>query len=466
MKILDELFEQILEIPIADIITDLGYPLKRVGSNYVGASPFREDSSGKSFTTSTIKNTFKDWPLGVYGNGIKFVSLVKELEYLEAAFWLGFKYGIISDKEYEFLKKRFLKDSKNNEKMAKSLEMKYERSKETKIKQKSDIATLDSVYRLFISLTTISDAHMEHLRKERDLTDEEIKEFKFFTFPTRSIGRKFLKMVEESFGGQDVLSNVPGFYRRTGEKKFTFITMNGIGIPIYTPDGKIEAIQIRKDEVKENEQRYMWFSSSFAENDPDGKVELGTGSGAPLSTLIPSSINKKCIFLTEGTFKALKIMKTYNSIACSIQGVSNWKGFVDKIDQIKELDSVKSKVKDKFVLDTVFIAYDADLLYNIGVLKQCVKLGEAAAEKGLDVFYVLWDPEKGKGIDDALIAHAPIQKVNKQIFQQTIDEYIEYIKKEENVNSNEELLFIKKEKLKGHYPVFFELLDKNKKITA
>lgn len=462
MKRLDELFEQILEIPISDIIMDLGFPLKRVGSNYVGLSPFRDDSSGTSFTTSTIKNTFKDWPLGLSGNGIKFVSLINELEYLESAFWLALKYSIISDKEYELLKKRYLKDNKNNEKMAKSLEMKYTRAKETKIKQKADIETLDSVYRLFISLSTLSDNHLMHLKETRELSDEEIKDFKFFTFPTRSIGRKFLKMVEDSFGSQDVLSNVPGFYRRAGDKHFTFITMKGIGIPIYTPDGKIEAIQIRKDEVKENEQRYMWFSSSFAENDPDGKVEFGTGSGAPLSTLIPDVIKNKCIFLTEGTFKAIKILKTYNSIACSIQGVSNWKGFVDKIDQIKELDSVKAKVKDKFVLDTVFIAYDADLLYNIGVLKQSIKLGEAATEKGLDVFYVLWDPEKGKGIDDALIAKAPIQKISNQIFKKTIDDYIEHIKREENISSNEDLLFIKKDKLKGYYPVFFELLSKNK----
>lgn len=460
MKRIDELFEQIQEIPISDIIIDLGWPLKRVGSSYVGLSPFREDSSGKSFSASPAKNIFTDWQLGISGNGIKFVSLVNELDYLEAALWLALKYGLVSESEYEILTKRFSKENKANEKMAKALEIKYSRTKETPIKKKADIETLDTVYRLFIDMCSLSKDHMEHLKNDRELTEKEIKDFKFFTFPTRSIVRKFLKNIEEAYGSQDVLSNIPGFYRRIGGNNFSFITMKGIGIPIYTPDGKIEAIQIRKDEVKENEQRYMWFSSSFAENDPDGKVELGTGSGAPLSTLIPDKINNKCIFLTEGTFKAMKISKTYGSVACSIQGVSNWKGFVENIEKINELGSVKAKLGGRFNLNTVFIAYDADFLYNIGVLKQSIKLGEAAQSKGFDVFYVVWDPEKGKGIDDALIAKAPIQKISKSMFLEIIKDYTEHIKQHENLKTDEELLHLKKETLKEYYPVFFEMLNK------
>ena len=73
----DEIFENVLKIPISEVFMKYGFHLKRCGSSWQLPSPFRKGSSTSSFTLSDKKNMFKDWVgEGVCGNSINFINLV------------------------------------------------------------------------------------------------------------------------------------------------------------------------------------------------------------------------------------------------------------------------------------------------------------------------------------------------------------------------------------------------------
>lgn len=53
------------------------------------------------------------------------------------------------------------------------------------------------------------------------------------------------------------------------KRKLAFYAVKGIGMLIHDVYGRVAAIQIRRDTIKEGQQRYIWFSSSFAPYEPD-----------------------------------------------------------------------------------------------------------------------------------------------------------------------------------------------------
>lgn len=467
---MQNIIDSVTEIPIYDVLVDEGVKLKRSGANYCGRSPFRDDSSTTSFTISPRLNIFKDWALGIGGNSIKFISIKYNVLYVQAGYILAKRYGLIDDKEYELA----MKSMHRFREISITLEAKHAQKVNEMKRTKAPIEVLDKVYSLFLFFTTLTDAHEKHLKEERNLSSEEIKKMQFFTFPTRAINRKFLKAIVSEFGSEDVLSSIPGFYRRVGEQHFTFIGLKGIGFPIKNEKGQIEAIQVRKDTIKEGESRYIWFSSAFAEDDPENKVELGTGSGAPIDVLFPEKLLSKAVFITEGKFKGAAINKNYGCIACSAQGVTCGKRALDVIKKI-DTSSFKENMKP---LDTIFIAYDADLLYNPGVLKQAVSLGLKCIEDGYKTYFVLWDPAIGKGIDDCIKEGGLIGKVEATLFDDVVYKYIDYIIKAEELSAETELEMddkfiliskLKKDVLKQYYPLLFKKLkikDLLKKETS
>jgi len=466
MSIYEKIFESVLNIPIIEIMEKYDVHLKRSGSNYVGPSPFRENSSNTSFTISPRMNIFKDWTLDVGGNGIKFVSLKENISYAEAGLFIAYNFEIIDKLSFE----KLTKNKSNFKDVSLNLEIEHNKRAEQKKKEKADPQVLNDIYSLFKSFCKLSEKHLDHLKNERELDDEEIKEQEFFSFPTRAILRRFLKSIEEKYENQDVLGSIPGFYRRVGDLNFTFMFVKGIGFPIKLDGKNISAFQIRKDVVKEGESRYIWFSSSFAEDDPKNKVELGTGSGAPFDVIIPNKIKNKVIFITEGKFKGLRISKTFNSIACSVQGIANGQKVIPFLKTIQNNKSIINNSKKDFVFDTVYIAYDADFLYNPAVLKQSLKLGRECQKQGFETYFVIWDPKMGKGIDDAIQNNSTFQKIENNVFEIISNKYIEAIINKENIDTSDNnkygvnkslldnLTSLKKDVLKGYYPLFFNYI--------
>lgn len=382
-----------------------------------GLCPFHNDHKIGSFVATESMGIWKCFSCGEGGDSIKFISLIEGTDYLETAFNLALRYGIISDDEYaEYYQRR-----RYTKKQRKNIEQKFEKINKEKIKKKiKDIAdedTLHSVFSLFIKTVgehyevnnkenydgLLSKEHKKHLVEDRGLSEEEIINGHFFTFPTRQIRQRFLKAVREKFGDEEVLAKVPGFFKERGKESYTFVSHKGIGIGIKNAEGKLVGIQVRHDAKNENKSRYVWFSSSFALF--DDKYECGTSSGSPVDVVYPSKLRTFTIFITEGRFKAMKIAKEKGAIALSVQGVSTWKGIMKELEKLQKSPIIKRICPQnrKFSINCILIAFDADMNYNYAVFSQARKMADYLQEKGYVVYYLNWNERLGKGIDDIML---------------------------------------------------------------
>lgn len=190
---------------------------------------------------------------------------------------------------------------------------------------------------------------------------------------------------------------MPGFYKETGSSLPTYAVYGGgIGIFIRNARGNVVGVQIRKDIKKEGEQRYVWFSSSFAKSSK--YFTGGAAAGSPQDILYPQK--KKtvpCFCIAEGKFKT-EILSRKGNVAMSVQGVGNFSGCE------REIKEAEKRMKHKF--RTFYVYYDADMFRNMAVYAQAVKLGLYLMEKFPDaeVKYGVWDDADGKGIDDLYFA--------------------------------------------------------------
>ncbi len=69
-------------IDIVDVVSRY-VPLKKVGRNFVGLSPFRNEKT-PSFTVSPEKQIFKCFSTGIGGNAIKFIIEIEKIDFRDA----------------------------------------------------------------------------------------------------------------------------------------------------------------------------------------------------------------------------------------------------------------------------------------------------------------------------------------------------------------------------------------------
>lgn len=420
----NEVIEQVRNLPIVDVLQAWGVHLIKRGQNYFTYSPARPDFRPNSVSVSPRLNIFKDFACeGVGGDAITFIRYYTNCSYVRAAFDIALRFGLITTEEYDtyFANRKIRKD------YSEKLEQKYRRMSFAP-KQESVIAppeTLHQVYSAFIEECTLSKEHQNYLLK-RKLSIEEIKKHGFFTFPTRAIRKRFLDKITKQFGSQDVLQHVPGFYQEEGED-YNFISYRGIGIPIRDAYGRIVGIQIRRDKVDDFDKRYIWFSSSFAIDDPKGKYKNGTSSGSPIGVVYPEEIHYSTVFITEGYFKALQLSKEYKSVAITVQGVSTWRGIPQVLKDIPQSEEVKKRTNKRYHVGSVVICFDADMNYKPQIFKQAKNMGDSIEALDIPVYYMNWHLDYGKGIDDVLLAghKDKIQKYDKACWDEAYEKVIQ-----------------------------------------
>lgn len=461
---LDKIYELVPrikeEFTISEAFKGRVLELQGSSSNIRGLCPFHNDRKIGNFSGTDSKGIWKCFACGAGGDAISFVRDYENLHgknynYLDVALQIAKEKGIITKAEYDNLTFRKFSDEDSLR-----IEKTYTTHKE--INEIADVDTLDKVYSIFIKgnelqgKERLSREHLEHLINVRHLSKEEIDEVGYFTFPKGYVNRQFLKALEEKDIPVETLKKIPGFFFNKTKEKFEFTTYPGtsIGIPVRNIDGKIVAIQMRKDTVQEKETRYVWFSSAWAKNKTD--KEYGCSCGAPINVIYPKEKKSSDIYITEGHFKAMILSRTLNAIVLSVQGVSTWKSLLPLLEKIPHKN--------------IFIAYDADMAYNEGVFIQAIKLGIAISKisvkpeflnnmgrkgvnqdelmkeiyktlyeeymdgtsikkkgnKCLSVRYLLWDAEDGKGIDDFLENHnfSEIKSLNIALMY---SKYVSYI---------------------------------------
>ena len=239
----------------------------------------------------------------------------------------------------------------------------------------TDVDTRDATYTALLGKLSLAPDHRENLLL-RGLKDDEVDELGYKTTPVLGYASIAAQLQAEGL----YLSGVPGFYR-SDDGTWTFIhEKRGILIPVRDVDGKIQGLQIRRDNVAK--RKFRWMSS--AEKKDGCKAEGWTHlAGAVQSEII----------LTEGPMKADIIHALSGSTVLAVPGVNT-------LTQLKQ-----TLIRLKGVgLKEVKTAFDMDILTNIHVQNGYNSLLRLLGEMGLRYGTYLWDP-RYKGLDDYIWEH-------------------------------------------------------------
>lgn len=329
---------------------------------------------------------------------------------------LQWDYGVDSFQEaFEIGCQLFGLDLETRERKTKLKPVKKKTVKRTsqKTPKKADVEVCDKVYNAMSKVMPLTEEDVRYLKVVRHLEETRIRADYFRMSPKNrdAVIRKVKKLTGFT---DDVLKLVPGFYINKG--KMDFYADDGIGILLRNVDGKIHAVQIRRD-TSEKGRRYTWFSSSFS--------DTGTSPGAAKDVLIPKK-PKPCLCITEGRFKA-EILASQGNVVISVQGVSTWRG----IEKIIEKLNVPLK--------TICLMFDADVMGNIQLLKTLRDMSQKLKKEFPDRRLIagVWKESMGKGIDDCYF-NGNIKKVkyvDAVVFFQKMLDTVDELQKEKGITS-------------------------------
>lgn len=352
--------------------------LKKRGRYHYGFCPFHSDEKMGSFVVDDNRRKITCYTGCFSGDAIDFVSKLNGISVKEATALIARDFSIITEEEYSGI-------VQNPSKRIKTANVPKADKKINATEIIAPIKDLDKVFTSFARICGLSEKDKEYLIKERKISEERLKDF--FTMPfTKKQVNRVMALLKKDLKDLSVLEHIPGFYFNQKEGKWDCMTIKGIGLLIRNCSQKVIGIQVRKTRVKEDESRYIWFASSFADG-KEGK-EKGTGAGSPVDVVLPKKkINR--IVITEGKFKAIALADM-GYLALSIQGVGNWR----KAFEVAK----RCKLENKQFL----IALDSDFISNKGVQGSILALGEALSKEG-PTKVLVWKGEYGKGIDDVIL---------------------------------------------------------------
>ena len=160
-------------------------------------------------------------------------------------------------------------------------------------------ARVDLIYSAFLERCHLSDYWLQHLRTERNLSNDTIERVGFVTLPSQETCNAFAEGMSKTFGP---LVGMPGFYEHEGKWCFRRTLPHwesGLVIPYRNAAGHIVMLQVRTNS-KDPKKRYMCISGA-----PPSATHSGTGSSAPAHWT--PKIETQTIGITEGGLKAIRI---------------------------------------------------------------------------------------------------------------------------------------------------------------
>jgi len=355
-------------VPISLIIEN------RLGENK-HLNPFRDDKNGGSWTYSDSKQIFYDFASGDRGNLYTFIRRYDGVNFKEAILRAAYEGAVISRETY-------LKNSKDPDTKHAPVHSDFVSRPRIKLLPKRADEIVDEIYTILKDYCGLSSKHRSDLMVKRFISPEDIVRAGYFTLKDVDVAGFIAELGKHGYNSIDLLG-IPGFYLDNKEVKMAKI--EGLAIPLYTPEGKICAIQVRRDNVGKDGSRYVFLSSS--------RFNMGCLVGTPTSTVRPKVRKRDDVFITEGQFKAIKLAEKFKAIAMTIQGVNSTKGLdVDLPKVISDLDHPR-----------VLIALDADIYENPAVKNALLKLySQVSTLVDCEIKFVVWDYQYGKGIDDMI----------------------------------------------------------------
>lgn len=238
----------------------------------------------------------------------------------------------------------------------------------------TDIDTRDETYSALMGRLTLASDHRDNLNK-RGLSDELIDRLGYKTTPVIGMSLIAKQLIKEGL----YLAGVPGFYRQDDGSWALRMERRGIMIPVKDPDGRIQGIQIRRDNTEK--RKFRWLSSSGQIDGCSAKTWVHV-AGAPSETML----------LTEGPMKADIIHALSGHGVIAVPGVSSL-GF---------LPETLHKLREKG-LRKIMTCFDMDMICNPFVQEAQKQLGALLEREGFAFGTFFWNPAY-KGLDDYLWA--------------------------------------------------------------
>lgn len=234
----------------------------------------------------------------------------------------------------------------------------------------ADIDIRHATYSALLSKLSLAEDHKENLIG-RGFTESEIKQLGYKTAPVVGMSVIARQLQAEGFG----LAGVPGFYR-TGTDSWTFIQeKRGILIPVRDQQGRIQGLQIRRDNV--SRRKFRWISSSFQLD----------GCGAVGWTHLAGTARSR-IILTEGPMKADVIHALTGMTVLAVPGVN----------ALTQLEIALKGLREEG-LEEIKTAFDMDFATNHHVQNGYNDLLRLLDRMGFRYGTYLWDA-RYKGLDD------------------------------------------------------------------
>jgi hypothetical protein len=235
------------------------------------------------------------------------------------------------------------------------------------------------IYTAMLDRLPLYAVHADQLSTRRRLSDTTIAAEGYASVPARSFAAPLVDGLAAEFD----LTHVPGFFKRRDRWYLRFAGFEGFYIPIRDHQGRISALEIRRD-TEESRRRYLLLSSA-GEDFP-----LGASCGAPPHFARPWQVDQ-AVVITEGALKATVCAELLKQPVVGLVAVGT---FGERFGW---------QLRNWFPrLERVGIAYDMEENDKTEKQKQRLKAAIEAAQLEATVFD--WPPELGKGFDDYLIA--------------------------------------------------------------
>jgi hypothetical protein len=234
----------------------------------------------------------------------------------------------------------------------------------------ADVETRNATYSALLSRLTLASDHKTSLLN-RGLTEQVISEKSYRTTPVvgwRTIARQ---LQEQGL----YLSGVPGFYRDDGGYWTFAATKRGILIPVRDIHGRIQGLQVRRDNVER--RKFRWISSS----------ERLDGCKAEGWTHFAGTVCEE-ILLIEGPMKADVVNHLTGLTALAVPGVNSLTQLQVTLTELMALG-----------VRRVMTCFDMDMIKNPHVQNGYSALLWLLNSMGLEFGTYLWDPHYN-GLDD------------------------------------------------------------------
>lgn len=336
---------------ISDIINLLSIPHPQDGrSSYYIQCPCCDDSpSKKHLNVNLKKDVFRCPRCGISGGIFDLYSLFT---------------GVPRDKARKAIINQIGK-------------LKYTPTKKEKVSQNTvneypitDVQIRHDTYTSLLSMLSLAPDHKDNLLN-RGLSETEIIRLEYKTTPIAGTTAIAKQLQQQGL----YLSGVPGFYRNDSSSWSFIYEKRGILIPVRDIYGRIQGLQIRRDNVEK--RKFRWVSSADKKD----------GCRAEGWTHLAGNIQSQ-IILTEGSMKADVIHSLTGLTVLAVPGVN----------ALTQLQSTLELLKQKGVT-TIKTAFDMDLITNPHVQNGYNKLLSLLNQMDFKYGTYLWD-SRYKGLDD------------------------------------------------------------------